>query len=389
MSKRMKEIKDLLAKMKDGSDESVSSVPIKLNHLNAIVSILAPELYTEQQLGQLGSFSNMEDDQLSLIANATTSRKRSCSNGTQQIWQEETNTGMNKKSRTMPLPIAATEPPQSPPSLPLPSPLLPPPPPSSPSLPPPSSPPLQPSSQPLPPSSPSLPPPFSPPLPPSSPPLPPSSPSLPQPSSPPLPPSSPALPPSSPAAAPPSPPQQQEKQLPNIFMERITELNGSDVKFLMHKKLCLSDVKQNNNRLSMPRSQIACEFLTEDEHEKLNERKDDPTRRLIGMEITVMDPFLREYKMTLKKWEMKKNPEDDEMKGVIYNLVTNWSTSRVAPLSRKIHLRSVVYGLPLLKSDSHQDIDAALILRNRTLDIRSLYRKVKKQKLTNIHFSSR
>ncbi|OIW09593.1 hypothetical protein TanjilG_28192 [Lupinus angustifolius] len=107
-------------------------------------------------------------------------------------------------------------------------------------------------------------------------------------------------------------------------MERIRELNGSDVKFLMHKKLCSSDLSKNNNRLSMPKSKIECEFLTEDEHEKLNERKEDSRRGLVGMEITVIDPYLREYKITFKKWEMKKNPEDDDMKGVIYNLVTNW-----------------------------------------------------------------
>ncbi|KAF1871914.1 hypothetical protein Lal_00012131 [Lupinus albus] len=213
MSNRMEEIKDMLAKMNDG--ESVSSVPIKLNHLNVIVSILAPEYYTEQQLSQLKSFSEQEIGQTSLVAEPT-SKKRSCCSETEQMCGEKTMKEKNKKSKKMPLPIVAKTPPS---------------------------------------------------------------------------------------------------ELPGTFMDRITELNGSDIKFLMHKKLCLSDLLKNNNRLSMPKSQIGFEFLTEDEKEKLNERKEDPRARLIGTEITLIDPCLREYKITLKKWEMK---------GVIYNLVTNW-----------------------------------------------------------------
>ncbi|KAF1872047.1 hypothetical protein Lal_00012268 [Lupinus albus] len=215
----------MLAKMKDDSCESVSSVPIKLNHLNVIVSILAPEYYTEQQLSQLKSFSELEIGQTSLVAEPT-SKKRSCCYETEQMCEEETMRERNKKCKKMTLPIVAKTPPS---------------------------------------------------------------------------------------------------ELPRIFTDRITELNGSDIKFLMHKKLCLSDLLKNNNRLSMPKSQIGCEFLTEDEKERLNERKEDPRARLIGMEITLIDPCLREYKISLKKWEMKKKPEE-EMKGIIYNLVTNWHT---------------------------------------------------------------
>ncbi|KAE9607350.1 hypothetical protein Lal_00026530 [Lupinus albus] len=105
----------------------------------------------------------------------------------------------------------------------------------------------------------------------------------------------------------PSPPP---PSLPDQFVERIRELNGSDIKFLMEKELFETDVKRNNNRLSMPESKIECEFLSEEEKETLYEREG---RQLHGMEVSVLDPCLREFTLSLKKWDMK-----------TYNLVTNW-----------------------------------------------------------------
>ncbi|KAG5068038.1 hypothetical protein JHK85_000415 [Glycine max] len=105
--------------------------------------------------------------------------------------------------------------------------------------------------------------------------------------------------------------------LPVQFKNRVTELSGHDLKYLMHKRLFCSDVRPNNNRL-MPMNEIMCEFLTQDEIEKLDERNGSNGKgRLVGLEVTVLDPCLREFSLALKKWSMQRTDT--------YNLVTNWN----------------------------------------------------------------
>ncbi|RDY09683.1 B3 domain-containing protein, partial [Mucuna pruriens] len=106
--------------------------------------------------------------------------------------------------------------------------------------------------------------------------------------------------------------------LPVEFKNRIIELNGYDIKFLMHKTLFRTDLDPNKSRLSMPINEIMCDFLTEDEITKLDERKitEGKRRPLIGMEVTVLDPRLREFALLLKKWNMRTNT---------YNLIKNWN----------------------------------------------------------------
>jgi len=97
------------------------------------------------------------------------------------------------------------------------------------------------------------------------------------------------------------------------FKNLFTELNDYDLNFLMHKKLFSSDVKPNNNRLSIPTSEIKCDFLTKDEIMKLDEKE---KKKIIGLEVTVLDPCLREYTLPMKKWTMKSDT---------YNLVKEWN----------------------------------------------------------------
>ncbi|KAG5069026.1 hypothetical protein AAZX31_01G103600 [Glycine max] len=107
--------------------------------------------------------------------------------------------------------------------------------------------------------------------------------------------------------------------LPMQFKNRIAELSGHDLKYLMHKTLFLSDVKPNNNRLSMPINEIMCEFLTQAEIKKLDERNGSNGKgRLVGLELTVLDPCLREFTLPLKKWSMQRTDT--------YNLVTDWNS---------------------------------------------------------------
>lgn len=101
--------------------------------------------------------------------------------------------------------------------------------------------------------------------------------------------------------------------LPVELENQIRELNGSDVKYVMHKKLYETDVNDNNNRLSMPENVIQSDFLTEREMAIVNSKED---RKPVGLEVIVLDPFLREFDMTLKKWSMNSTRT--------YNLTKNW-----------------------------------------------------------------
>ena len=104
-------------------------------------------------------------------------------------------------------------------------------------------------------------------------------------------------------------------ELPEEFKNRIRELNGTDTKFLMHKTLSNTDVEPNNNRLSMPVKKVECEFLSQAEKAVLDER--ESKKKLVGLEVTVIDPCLREFSLLLKKWDMKTTST--------YNLVSAWN----------------------------------------------------------------
>ncbi|KAG4992158.1 hypothetical protein GYH30_025626 [Glycine max] len=84
----------------------------------------------------------------------------------------------------------------------------------------------------------------------------------------------------------------------------------------MHKQLFNSDVNPNSNRLSMPIKEIMCNFFTEAEIEKLDEGTEGKGR-LLGLEVTVLDPCLREFTLPSKKWGMQRTDT--------YNLVKNWN----------------------------------------------------------------
>jgi len=104
--------------------------------------------------------------------------------------------------------------------------------------------------------------------------------------------------------------------LPREFQERIQELNGSDVKFVMEKNLFSTDLNPKHARLSIPPAQITNKFLSESEESLLNECIKE-NGRLAGLSVTVLDPSLNEYTMCLKKWNMEKS--------YVYNLTKGWN----------------------------------------------------------------
>ncbi|XP_057418268.1 B3 domain-containing protein At2g24670-like [Lotus japonicus] len=99
------------------------------------------------------------------------------------------------------------------------------------------------------------------------------------------------------------------QDLPVEIRNRIAELNGTNTQFLMSKKLYNTDVNANNNRLSLPENSIKYEFL--------NEAEKECTREGVGLDVTVLDPCLREHPLVLKKWKMKSV--------FVYNLIKNWN----------------------------------------------------------------
>jgi len=98
--------------------------------------------------------------------------------------------------------------------------------------------------------------------------------------------------------------------LPIHFENKIKELNGTDIKYIMCKKLSASDLKDDQNRLLMPHKEIKVEFL-------INTEKDKSSKP-VGLEVIVLDPSFREFTMSLRKWSMGINK--------YYSLVRGWKT---------------------------------------------------------------
>lgn len=104
-------------------------------------------------------------------------------------------------------------------------------------------------------------------------------------------------------------------ELPTHVNNMIKVLDGSDIKYIMHKTLFNSDLSYNNNRLSMPITQIKSDFLTEIEKATLETR--DQEEKPVGLKVTLLDPCFNEFSLSLKKWNMNTTS--------IYNLVQDWT----------------------------------------------------------------
>ncbi|POO01112.1 B3 domain-containing protein [Trema orientale] len=126
----------------------------------------------------------------------------------------------------------------------------------------------------------------------------------------------------------------QPEDLPIEFKRRIRKAGGDDFKFIIQKEITPSDVKKNNNRLSIPVRRVGSpEFLWDEEREKVKEREGT---KIKGLRVTLMVELddhdhdhrdhdqqsqrliLKEYdNILLKEWEMGKNK--------LYNLLSEWN----------------------------------------------------------------
>ncbi|KAJ9185694.1 hypothetical protein P3X46_005292 [Hevea brasiliensis] len=107
-------------------------------------------------------------------------------------------------------------------------------------------------------------------------------------------------------------------ELPQEFKEKIKEMHGTEVQLVITKTITNTDRKDAQGRLSMPKRQILCEFLKEDEREKLEKNED--------MKVKIMiDPNLKLSDMIFKRWNMRK-PKGNTSTSFVFR--THWNDLR-------------------------------------------------------------
>ncbi|CAJ2654682.1 unnamed protein product [Trifolium pratense] len=100
-------------------------------------------------------------------------------------------------------------------------------------------------------------------------------------------------------------------KLPMIVENKIKELNGRDIKYVMHKELFPSDLDKEKCRLSLP---VELDYLNE--MEKMELKKRNEKGKLVGLGVGLLDPCFRLFSMSLRKWDMRSDS--------VYNLVQEW-----------------------------------------------------------------
>ncbi|KDP37437.1 hypothetical protein JCGZ_08278 [Jatropha curcas] len=87
-----------------------------------------------------------------------------------------------------------------------------------------------------------------------------------------------------------------QPELPQRFKKKIIKMKGSDRKLLIEKRITKTDAGDGNSRFSMPKNQILCEFLNEDERDEIKKK----------LEVKIIEPCLDVSDMILKQWDYPK-----------------------------------------------------------------------------------
>jgi hypothetical protein len=93
------------------------------------------------------------------------------------------------------------------------------------------------------------------------------------------------------------------KQMPTKFEDKIKGMQGSDIKLVIQKELTPSDLKANNNRLTIPSGQMKHEFLNKEEQVRLQDKEADGIH-FKGMKVPLIEPGLQESTILLKEWQV-------------------------------------------------------------------------------------
>ncbi|TYJ00231.1 hypothetical protein E1A91_A13G073000v1 [Gossypium mustelinum] len=84
--------------------------------------------------------------------------------------------------------------------------------------------------------------------------------------------------------------------MPQAFKDCIKDLGGSEIKLIIQKFLQVTDLRSQQNRLSMSLKQIRSTFLHEDEERMLNAKRQ--------MAVTFVEPCLSVSTVNLVKWKI-------------------------------------------------------------------------------------
>ncbi|KAF8037686.1 hypothetical protein BT93_B0514 [Corymbia citriodora subsp. variegata] len=78
--------------------------------------------------------------------------------------------------------------------------------------------------------------------------------------------------------------QTQPCELPTTFWDKIMDMHGQDVRLVLEKDLCATDVNRSKNHLSIPKRKIQAEFLTDEEIRALDDEH---------MTVSLIEPCLQ------------------------------------------------------------------------------------------------
>ncbi|KAL1059843.1 hypothetical protein V6Z11_1Z002000 [Gossypium hirsutum] len=84
--------------------------------------------------------------------------------------------------------------------------------------------------------------------------------------------------------------------MPQAFKDCIKDLGGSEIKLIIQKFLQVTDLRSQQNRLSISLKQIRSTFLHEDEERMLNAKRQ--------MAVTFVEPCLSVSTVNLAKWKI-------------------------------------------------------------------------------------
>ncbi|KAK8672607.1 hypothetical protein V6N13_110972 [Hibiscus sabdariffa] len=108
--------------------------------------------------------------------------------------------------------------------------------------------------------------------------------------------------------------------LPETFTEKIKGMEGSEVKFIIQKRLYSTDLSKHHGRLSVPLNKVKAEFLSSEEKKVLEGGSKQ------GIEALIIGPCLslRGREVSLKRWEMKK--QTGRPSSVVYAITKGWNS---------------------------------------------------------------
>lgn len=121
--------------------------------------------------------------------------------------------------------------------------------------------------------------------------------------------------------------QEPPPGLPVEFKNLIFQLAGNRAvsveKLVIQKELTKTDVNSTHNRLSIPVRLVREEFLTEEEQHLLCQRKGKNVCSID--EVPFITPMMEVWKVSLRRWEMKK---ESGVSSVSYVLANTWNEIR-------------------------------------------------------------